>query len=406
MYNFKSEFLNHIQERGYIYQTSNPEGLDKVFLNESVTAYIGFDCTAPNLHVGSLMQILLLKKLQDFGHKPIILIGGATSKIGDPSLKDKSRKMLSLEEINNNIEGIKAVFNKFLDIKNTKIIDNCSWLDNLNYIDFLREIGSHFSVNRMLSLDSVKLRLEREQNLSFLEFNYMIMQGYDFYKLNKEFNCVLQMGGSDQWGNIICGIDLTRRIDGEEIFGLTTPLLTTSSGQKMGKTEDGAIWLNYIDEKSNYSTHPRDFWNYWRDKTENNDVGKFLRLFTDLNLKEISEIERFKDEEVEKGKEILATKITELVHGKNSDWLSKKSVLLSKNDFKDGFGLLKLMSNKDVNLSNSNSDARRLIKSKAVKVNKKLITDEKYLIKLDDFLSEDELMLSVGKKKSVIIKLN
>ena len=406
MYNFKSEFLNHIQERGYIYQTSNPEGLDKIFLNESVTAYIGFDCTAPNLHVGSLMQILLLKKLQDFGHKPIILIGGATSKIGDPSLKDKSRKMLSLEEINNNIEGIKTVFNKFLDIKNTKIIDNCSWLDSLNYIDFLREIGSHFSVNRMLSLDSVKLRLEREQNLSFLEFNYMIMQGYDFYKLNKEFNCVLQMGGSDQWGNIICGIDLTRRIDGEEIFGLTTPLLTTSSGQKMGKTEDGAIWLNYIDEKSNYSTHPRDFWNYWRDKTENNDVGKFLRLFTDLNLKEISEIERFKDEEVEKGKEILATKITELVHGKNSDWLSKKSVLLSKNDFKDGFGLLKLMSNKDVNLSNSNSDARRLIKSKAVKVNKKLITDEKYLIKLDDFLSEDELILSVGKKKSVIIKLN
>ena len=406
MYNFKSEFLNHIQERGYIYQTSNPEGLDKIFLNESVTAYIGFDCTAPNLHVGSLMQILLLKKLQDFGHKPIILIGGATSKIGDPSLKDKSRKMLSLEEINNNIEGIKTVFNKFLDIKNTKIIDNCSWLDNLNYIDFLREIGSHFSVNRMLSLDSVKLRLEREQNLSFLEFNYMIMQGYDFYKLNKEFNCVLQMGGSDQWGNIICGIDLTRRIGGEEIFGLTTPLLTTSSGQKMGKTEDGAIWLNYIDEKSNYSTHPRDFWNYWRDKTENNDVGKFLRLFTDLNLKEISEIERFKDEEVEKGKEILATKITELVHGKNSDWLSKKSVLLSKNDFKDGFGLLKLMSNKDVNLSNSNSDARRLIKSKAVKVNKKLITDEKYLIKLDDFLSEGELILSVGKKKSVIIKLN
>ena len=406
MYNFKSEFLNHIQERGYIYQTSNPEGLDKIFLNESVTAYIGFDCTAPNLHVGSLMQILLLKKLQDFGHKPIILIGGATSKIGDPSLKDKSRKMLSLEEINNNIEGIKTVFNKFLDIKNTKIIDNCSWLDNLNYIDFLREIGSHFSVNRMLSFDSVKLRLEREQNLSFLEFNYMIMQGYDFYKLNKEFNCVLQMGGSDQWGNIICGIDLTRRIGGEEIFGLTTPLLTTSSGQKMGKTEDGAIWLNYIDEKSNYSTHPRDFWNYWRDKTENNDVGKFLRLFTDLNLKEISEIERFKDEEVEKGKEILATKITELVHGKDSDWLSKKSVLLSKNDFKDGFGLLKLMSNKDVNLSNSNSDARRLIKSKAVKVNKKLITDEKYLIKLDDFLSEDELILSVGKKKSVIIKLN
>jgi len=406
MYNFKSEFLNHIQERGYIYQASNPEGLDKIFSKEIVTAYIGFDCTAPNLHVGSLMQILLLKKFQDFGHKPIILIGGATSKIGDPSLKDKSRKMLSLEEINDNVDGIKTLFSKFIDIKNAKIIDNSSWLDNLNYIDFLREIGSHFSVNRMLSLDSVKLRLEREQNLSFLEFNYMIMQGYDFYKLNKEYNCVLQMGGSDQWGNIICGIDLTRRIDGKEVFGLTTPLLTTSSGQKMGKTEDGAIWLNYIDEKSNYSTHPRDFWNYWRDKTENNDVGKFLRLFTDLDLKEISEIEKFKDEKIEKGKEILATKVTELVHGKDSDWSSKKSVLFDKNEFKGGFGLLKLMSNEDVNLAKSNNNARRFIKSKAIRINEKLITDEKYLIKLDDFSSEGILILSVGKKKSVIIKLN
>ena len=406
MSNYKSDFLNHINERGFIYQITESDKLDKLFSEEKITAYIGFDCTAPNLHIGSLMQILLLKKLQDFGHTPIVLIGGATSKIGDPSLKDNSRKMLSYEDINNNVKGIKKVFEKFLDINKIKIIDNSKWLEQLNYIDFLREIGSHFSVNRMLSFDSVKLRLEREQNLSFLEFNYMILQGYDFYKLNTDYNCILQMGGSDQWGNIICGIDLSRRLAGKELFGLTTPLLTTSSGQKMGKTEEGAIWLNFISEKDNYSTHPRDFWNYWRDKTENDDVGKFLRLFTDMPLKEIYEIEKLKNEDIEKGKELLATIITELVHGKDSDWKSKKTIIFKKVDFEKGYGLLSLLSHNDLGLAKSNSEARRFIQSKAIKLNGELISDEKYILTLDNFKNSNEIEISLGKKKKIIIGIH
>ena len=406
MSNYKSDFLKHINERGFIYQISDSDRLDQIFSKDKITAYIGFDCTAPNLHIGSLMQILLLKKLQDYGHTPIVLIGGATSKIGDPSLKDKSRKMLSYEDINNNIKGIKKVFEKFLDISKIKIIDNSEWLEKLNYIDFLREIGSHFSVNRMLSFDSVKLRLEREQNLSFLEFNYMILQGYDFYKLNIDYNCNLQMGGSDQWGNIICGIDLSRRLAGKELYGLTTPLLTTSSGQKMGKTEDGAIWLNFISDKDNYSTHPRDFWNYWRDKTENNDVGKFLKLFTDMPLNEIDEIEKLENEDIEKGKELLATKITELVHGKDSDWKSKKTIILKKEDFESGYGLLSLLSNDDLGLAKSNSEARRFIQSKAVKLNGELIDDEKYILTLGNFKKSKEIEISLGKKKKIIIGID
>ena len=406
MSNYKSDFLKHINERGFIYQISDSDRLDQIFLKDKITAYIGFDCTAPNLHIGSLMQILLLKKLQDFGHTPIVLIGGATSKIGDPSLKDKSRKMLSYEDINNNIKGIKKVFEKFLDINKIKIIDNSEWLEKLNYIDFLREIGSHFSVNRMLSFDSVKLRLEREQNLSFLEFNYMILQGYDFYKLNIDYNCNLQMGGSDQWGNIICGIDLSRRLAGKELYGLTTPLLTTSSGQKMGKTEDGAIWLNFISDKDSHSTHPRDFWNYWRDKTENNDVGKFLKLFTDMPLNEIDEIEKLENEDIEKGKELLATKITELVHGKDSDWKSKKTIILKKEYFENGYGLLSLLSNDDLGLAKSNSEARRFIQSKAVKLNGELIDDEKYTLTLASFKKSKEIEISLGKKKKIIIGID
>ena len=406
MSNYKSDFLNHINERGFIYQITESDKLDKLFSEEKITAYIGFDCTAPNLHIGSLMQILLLKKLQDFGHNPIVLIGGATSKIGDPSLKDNSRKMLSYEDINNNVKGIKKVFEKFLDINKIKIIDNSKWLEELNYIDFLREIGSHFSVNRMLSFDSVKQRLEREQNLSFLEFNYMILQGYDFYKLNTDYNCILQMGGSDQWGNIICGIDLSRRLAGKELFGLTTPLLTTSSGQKMGKTEEGAIWLNFISEKDNHSTHPRDFWNYWRDKTENDDVGKFLRLFTDMPLSEIYEIEKLKNEDIEKGKELLATKITELVHGKDSDWKSKKRIVFKKKEFEKGYGLLSLLSHNDLGLAKSNSEARRFIQSKAVKLNDELISDEKYTLTLNNFKNSKEIEISLGKKKKIIIEID
>ena len=406
MSKYKSDFLNHINERGFIYQISEADKLDKIFSENKVTAYIGFDCTAPNLHIGSLMQILLLKKLQDFGHSPIVLIGGATSKIGDPSLKDKSRKMLTYEDINKNVKGIKNVFEKFLDINKIEVIDNSKWLEELNYIDFLREIGSHFSVNRMLSFDSVKLRLEREQNLSFLEFNYMILQGYDFYKLNLDYNCILQMGGSDQWGNIICGIDLSRRLAGNELYGLTTPLLTTSSGQKMGKTEDGAIWLNYISDKDNYSTHPRDFWNYWRDKTENEDVGKFLRLFTDLPLNEIDDIEKLENEDIEQGKELLATKVTELVHGKDSDWKSKKTITFNKENFEKGYGLLSLLSHNDLGLTKSNSEARRFIQSKAIKLNGELITDEKYTVTLENFKDSKEIEISLGKKKNIIIGIN
>ena len=406
MSKYKSDFLNHINERGFIYQISEADKLDKIFSEKKVTAYIGFDCTAPNLHIGSLMQILLLKKLQDFGHSPIVLIGGATSKIGDPSLKDKSRKMLTYEDINKNVKGIKNVFEKFLDINKIEVIDNSKWLEELNYIDFLREIGSHFSVNRMLSFDSVKLRLEREQNLSFLEFNYMILQGYDFYKLNLDYNCILQMGGSDQWGNIICGIDLSRRLAGNELYGLTTPLLTTSSGQKMGKTEDGAIWLNYISDKDNYSTHPRDFWNYWRDKTENEDVGKFLRLFTDLPLNEIDDIEKLENEDIEQGKELLATKVTELVHGKDSDWKSKKTITFNKDNFENGYGLLSLLSHDDLGLAKSNSEARRFIQSKAIKLNGELITDEKYTVTLENFKDSKVMEISLGKKKNIIIGIN
>ena len=406
MSKYKSDFLNHINERGFIYQISEADKLDKIFSEKKVTAYIGFDCTAPNLHIGSLMQILLLKKLQDFGHSPIVLIGGATSKIGDPSLKDKSRKMLTYEDINKNVKGIKNVFEKFLDINKIEVIDNSKWLEELNYIDFLREIGSHFSVNRMLSFDSVKLRLEREQNLSFLEFNYMILQGYDFYKLNLDYNCILQMGGSDQWGNIICGIDLSRRLAGNEIYGLTTPLLTTSSGQKMGKTEDGAIWLNFTSDKDSYSTHPRDFWNYWRDKTENEDVGKFLRLFTDLPLNEIDDIEKLENEDIEQGKELLATKVTELVHGKDSDWKSKKTITFNKDNFENGYGLLSLLSHDDLGLAKSNSEARRFIQSKAIKLNGELITDEKYTVTLENFKDSKEIEISLGKKKNIIIGIN
>ncbi len=407
MYKFKSDFLKFIYDRGYIYQISDEKSLDEVFFKGKVTAYIGFDCTAPNLHIGSLMQILLLKHLQDFGHEPIALIGGATSKVGDPSLKDKSRKILTKEEVDTNIKGIKKVFDKFLDTKKgkIKILNNDDWLSSLNYIDFLRKVGSNFSVNRMLSFDSVKLRLEREQPLSFLEFNYMVMQGYDFFELNKKHNCILQMGGSDQWGNIVCGIDLARRLSGANLYGLTTPLLTTSSGEKMGKTEKGAVWLSYDEDNSDFSTHPRDFWNYWRDKTENESVGKLMRLFTNLPLKEIEKYEKLKNEEIEISKEVLATNITEMVHGKDSEWDSVAEFILKKNELDKGIGLLALLSNDYTELTSSNSESRRFVKSNAVKINDKLISDEKYVVTLKDFESQNVIKISLGKKKHILVKL-
>ena len=407
MYKYKSEFLNFISERGFLNQISDSEGLDKSFMKKGVSAYIGFDCTAPSLHIGSLIQIILLKHLQDFGHNPIILVGGGTSKVGDPSLKDKSRSLLKEEEINNNLNGIKKTFGRFIDLEKngTVIVDNNDWLGNLNYIDFLREVGSNFSVNRMLSFDSVKLRLEREQPLSFLEFNYMVMQGYDFYELNKRYECILQMGGSDQWGNIVCGIDLARRLSGVNLFGLTTPLLTTSSGKKMGKTENGSIWLNYDETANNHSTHPRDFWNYWRDKTENDLVGPWMRLFTSLSLKEINEYEKLQGEEIESAKEILATKITELVHGKNSNWNSIETFNFSKSEIEKGVGLLSLLSKDFLKLTNSNSESRRFVKSSAIKLNEKLILDEKYIVTHKDFDESQKLKVSMGKKKNIIIQI-
>ena len=407
MYKYKSEFLNFISERGFLNQISDSEGLDKSFMKKGVSAYIGFDCTAPSLHIGSLIQIILLKHLQDFGHNPIILVGGGTSKVGDPSLKDKSRSLLKEEEIQNNLNGIKKTFGRFIDLKKTGtvVVDNNDWLGNLNYIDFLREVGSNFSVNRMLSFDSVKLRLEREQPLSFLEFNYMVMQGYDFYELNKRYECILQMGGSDQWGNIVCGIDLARRLSGVNLFGLTTPLLTTSSGKKMGKTENGAIWLNYDETANSHSTHPRDFWNYWRDKTENDLVGPWMRLFTNLSLKEINEYEKLQGEEIESAKEILATKITELVHGKDSNWNSIETFNFSKSEIEKGIGLLSLLSRDFLKLTNSNSESRRFVKSSAIKLNEKLILDEKYIVTLKDFDESQKLKVSMGKKENIIIQV-
>ena len=407
MYKYKSEFLKFIDERGFLNQVSDSENLDSTFLNKTVTAYIGFDCTAPSLHIGSLIQIMLLRHLQNFGHNPIILVGGGTSKVGDPSLKDKSRSLLSEEDINKNLEGIKKTFGRFIDLKKkgTKIINNNDWLGELNYIDFLRNVGANFSVNRMLSFDSVKLRLEREQPLSFLEFNYMVMQGYDFYELNKRYDCILQMGGSDQWGNIVCGIDLGRRLSGASLFGLTTPLLTTSSGQKMGKTENGAIWLNYEKEKKEFSTHPRDFWNYWRDKTENELVGKWMRLFTDLSLEEIQDYESLQGEDIEKAKEILATKITEIVHGKDSDWNSNEIYNVSRELIEKGIGLLSFLSTEFLDLTKSNSESRRFIRSKAIKLNELVITDEKYILKLSDFNKNGDLIVSLGKKKKIIVRI-
>ncbi len=408
MYKYKSEFLNFINERGFLNQISDAESLDKSFMNKGVSAYIGFDCTAPSLHIGSLIQIMLLKHLQDFGHNPIVLVGGGTSKVGDPSLKDKSRSLLEEKEIRNNLNGIKKTFGRFIDLKKTGtvVVDNNDWLGRLNYIDFLREVGSNFSVNRMLSFDSVKLRLEREQPLSFLEFNYMVMQGYDFYELNKRYKCILQMGGSDQWGNIVCGIDLARRLSGVNLFGLTTPLLTTSSGQKMGKTENGAIWLNYDKDAISHSTHPRDFWNYWRDKTENDLVGPWMRLFTSLSLKEISEYEKLQGEEIEFAKEVLATKITELVHGKDSNWNSIETFKISTLKIEEGIGLLSLLSKEFLKLTNSNSESRRFVKSSAIKLNEKLILDEKYIVTIDDFDQSQKLKVSMGKKKNILVQIS
>src|SRR3990172_9886368 len=309
----KSEFLHELKSRGYVHQCTDEAGLDKLARAERVTGYIGFDCTAPSLHVGNLLGIMMLRKLQQTGHRPIVLIGGGTTKVGDPSGKDEARKLLSDAEIAANIAGIQSVFHNFVSFgsgpTDALLINNADWLDTLNYIDFLRDYGRHFSVNRMLTYDSVKLRLEREQPLSFIEFNYMVLQAYDFIELYRRHACRLQLGGSDQWGNIVGGIELGRRTDGAELFGLTSPLLTTSSGAKMGKTAAGAVWLN-ADLVS-----PYDYWQYWRN-TEDGDVARFLKLFTVLPLDEIARLTALQGQELNEAKKVLATEATALVHGR------------------------------------------------------------------------------------------
>ena len=419
---YKSAFIQEITARGFIHQATDISNLDKILFNENnVPAYIGFDCTAPSLHIGSLIQIMLLRWYQKSGHKPIVLLGGGTTLVGDPSGKDESRKLLTNEIIEKNATGIKNVFEKFInfdkEINSAVMVNNVEWLTKLNYIDFLRDFGKHFSINRMLGFDSVKLRLDREQTLSFLEFNYMILQGYDFYELKKRYNCILQMGGSDQWGNIINGIELNRRVNTNEeksnLFGLTSPLITTASGSKMGKTANGAVWLN------SDLCSPWDYWQYWRN-TEDKDVIKFLKLFTEISIEEIKKLEELQGAEINEAKIILANATTSLLHGedeKNKALNTAKSIYQNIGEEKNlsaihyspdqilkGVPVLECMV-KNNYLANSKGEARRLIRGGAVKINNIPINDEHKKITNLDFENKDELKLSAGKKKHILLKI-
>jgi tyrosyl-tRNA synthetase len=411
----KSEFLDELKARGYIHQVTDEAGLDKLARSGRMTGYIGFDCTAPSLHVGNLLGIMMLRKLQQAGHKPIVLIGGGTTKVGDPSGKDESRKLLTDAEIAANIGGIESVFGKFVSFggsgSDALMVNNADWLNELNYIDFLRDYGRHFSVNRMLSYDSVKLRLEREQPLSFIEFNYMVLQAYDFVELYRRFGCRLQMGGSDQWGNIVNGIELGRRTDGVELFGLTTALLTTASGAKMGKTASGAVWLN-PDMLS-----PYDYWQYWRN-TEDADVGRFLKLFTEVPLDEIDRLASLQGAELNEAKKALATEATALLHGREAADRAEGTARatfeqgtlsetlptfeIARAELERGWGVL--TANTHVGFVPSTSEARRQIKGGGLKVNDKTVTDEKRLLTLADLTPEGVIKLSLGKKRHVLIR--
>jgi tyrosyl-tRNA synthetase len=413
---YKSEFLQVLSSRGFIHQASEPEALDALAKSGRITGYIGFDCTAPSLHVGSLLPIMMLYWMQKTGHRPIALMGGGTTRVGDPSGKDESRMLLTDEIIDQNLKSIRAIFSKFLTFGegpgDAVMANNADWLNKLNYIDFLRDVGRHFSINRMLSFDSVKLRLERQQELSFLEFNYMILQAYDFVELHRRYGCVLQMGGSDQWGNIINGIDLGRRLLGAQLFALTSPLITTSSGAKMGKTAAGAVWLD--PEK----VSPYDYWQFWRN-TEDGDVIRFLKLFTTLPLEEIDKLASLKGEEINEAKKVLATEATKLVHG---DTAAKQAAETSRQTFEEGalaetlptvqvplaelargIGVLAAFAEK-TGLVTSNSEARRQIKNGGLKVNDKTVADEKATLSDTDLTKEGVIKLSLGRKKHVLIK--
>ena len=400
-----NNFLKEFKGRGYYYQCTNELELSDLLNKESTNAYIGFDSTAPSLHVGSLLQIMCLRLLQKHGHRPIVLLGGGTTRIGDPSGKEETRKILSENQIENNINNIKKVFKIFLKTNNPKLkpifVNNFKWLSKLNYINFLRDIGRHFTINKMLTFDSVKLRLEREQSLSYMEFNYMILQAYDFYELNKSNKCNLQIGGSDQWGNIVNGVELIKRESGNHAYGLTTPLITLASGTKMGKTEKGAVWLN----KEMLS--PYDYWQFWRN-TDDRDVLKFLRMFTDLSLDKIDSV---KDKNINELKILLANNATALLHGEKE---SEKSNKLAKNTFKEnstgenlpGIKITNDILSKNivelisfVNKEISKSEIRRLIKSNAIKIDNENIQDEKYIIDNSLFSDKGFVKLSIGKKK-------
>ena len=412
---FKSDFLNVLQSRGFIHQVSEPDVLDALAAKGPITGYIGFDCTAPSLHIGSLVQIMTLHWMQQTGHKPIALMGGGTTRVGDPSGRDESRKILTDADIAGNLAGIRQVFAKFLSFSGTNndavMVNNNDWLAPLNYIDFLRDVGRHFSVNRMLSFDSVKLRLDREHELSFLEFNYMILQAYDFVELHKRTGCVLQMGGSDQWGNIINGIDLGRRMMNAQLFALTTPLLTTSAGAKMGKTAAGAVWLN-ADMLS-----PYDYWQYWRN-TEDADVERFLKLFTVLPLAEIGKLAALKSQEINEAKKILATEATALVHGREAALAAAEtarrtfeegaiaqdlpSVEVARAELDDGLGVLTAFVR--AGLVASNGEARRQIKSGGLRVNDQPVTDEKMMLTASHLTAEGVVKLSMGRKRHVLLR--
>ncbi len=411
---FKSEFLQTLQARGYIHQITHPEELDAAAAGGIVTAYIGFDATAPSLHVGSLIQIMMLRRLQQAGHKPIVLMGGGTTKVGDPTGKDESRKLLSDADIAANIAGIKQVFARFLTFgdgpTDAIMVDNDEWLSKFGYVQFLRDYGVHFTVNRMLAFDSVKLRLEREQPMTFLEFNYMLMQATDFLELNRKYGCVLQMGGSDQWGNILNGVELTRRVDQKAAFGLTTPLLATASGAKMGKTMSGAVWLN-AEQLS-----PYDYWQFWRN-TEDADVGRFLKLFTDLPLARIAELEALPGAQINEAKKVLADEATRMAHGEDEARKARDAAekafeqgALSADlptfevaaaDLKAGIVLANLFA--DAGLAASRGEARRLAQGGGVKVNDKAEPDANRVVTEAD-LVDGVVKLAAGKKKIVLVK--
>ncbi|MEP9376309.1 tyrosine--tRNA ligase [Aquabacter sp. CN5-332] len=413
MSSFRSDLLRTLQERGYIHQCSDPEGLDAKALAGPITAYIGFDATASSLHAGHLLSIMMLRTLQRTGHRPIALMGGGTTKIGDPSGKDEARRMLTDQQIDDNIASIRRVFGRFLDFGAGAVMENnASWLDELKYIPLLREVGPHFTINRMLTFDSVKLRLDREQPLTFLEFNYMILQAYDFVELHKRHNCILQMGGSDQWGNIVNGMELGRRMHGADLHALTTPLLTTSSGAKMGKTAGGAVWLDAD------LLAPYEYWQYWRN-SDDGDVERFLKLFTELPLDEIARLAALEGQEINEAKKVLATEATAMLHGRDAAEAAEATarttfedgalaenlptIEIAAGELEAGLGVLNAFSEK-AKLVASNGEARRQIKGGGLKVNDATVTDEKLVLTPRDLTPEGVVKLSLGKKKHVLLR--